>query len=358
MAITVRLNDGRSFDAQVLGRDPLTDIGLIKFKGSPQDLPAVPLGDSDAMRVGDWVVAIGNPYGLASSVSAGIISAKDRVIGAGPYDDFLQTDAAINPGNSGGPLFNLRGEVIGINTAIVGGGASIGFAVPSNVAKSLVPALEKEGHVTRGWLGITAQTLTPELGKALGVPAREGAVVTDVTSGSPAQKGGLKPDDVIVAIDGQAVPSHNALTRTVAFKRPGTVVSLALLRGEKKEEVKITLEPRPDFEGIGASNEEGHGANENRSSSLGLQYDDVERLMGRANGLPDQGAMITDVAPGSAAENAGLAPGGVVIEAGGKPIKRAQDLRNVLRQAKPGEVVLMRVATQGGTSLHALTIPK
>ncbi len=358
ISITVRLNDGRSFDAEVLGRDPLTDVGLIKFRESPQDLPAVSLGDSDALRVGDWVVAIGNPFGLASSVSAGIISAKDRVIGAGPYDDFLQTDAAINPGNSGGPLFNLRGEVIGINTAIVGGGTGIGFAVPSNVAKALLPHLEKEGHVTRGWLGIAAQSLTPDLAKAMGVPAREGAVVTEVSEGTPAEKAGIKQDDVIVAVDGQPAPSSNALTRIVALKPPGSTVTLTVLRGEKKEEVKVSLGTRPDFEGVEGEGEGGAGNPERRQAKIGLQYQDADQSFARSRGIADQGALITDVMAGSAAENAGVAPGTVVIEADGKPIRRAQDLTNVLRRAKPGSLVLLRAAGPGGKSLHALRIPK
>ncbi len=358
ISITARLNDGRSFDAEVLGRDPLTDVGLIKFKESPQDLPVVSLGDSDALRVGDWVVAIGNPFGLTSSVSAGIISAKDRVIGAGPYDDFLQTDAAINPGNSGGPLFNLRGEVIGINTAIVGGGTGIGFAVPSNVAKALLPHLEKEGHVTRGWLGILAQPLTPDLAKAMGVPAREGAVVTEVTEGTPAEKAGLKQDDVIVAVDGQPVPSSNAVTRMVALKPPGSAVALTVLRGDKKEEVKVTLGTRPDFEGLEGQGEGGSGNPEQRQAKIGLQFRDADQSFARSRVMAERGAQIVEVMPGSAAENAGLAPGMVVIEADGKPIRRAQDLANVLRRATPGSLVLLRAAGPDGKSLHALRIPK
>ena len=358
IAIKVRLNDGRSFDAEVLGRDPPTDVGLIKFKESPQDLPVVSLGDSDALRVGDWVVAIGNPFGLTSSVSAGIISAKDRVIGAGLYDDFLQTDAAINPGNSGGPLFNLRGEVIGINTAIVGGSSSIGFAVPSNVAKALLPTLEKGQRVTRGWMGILAQTLTPDLATAMGVSATGGAVVAEVTEGTPAGKAGLKQDDVIVAVDGQPVSSSNALTRIVALKPPGTTVVLTVLRDGKKEEVKVTLGTRPDSVGAQGEGEGGSGNPEQRQAKIGLQYQDADQSSASERTVADHGALITDVLSGSAAENAGLEPGMVVIEADGKPIRRAQDLTNILRRGKPGSLILLRAAGPGGKSLHALRIPK
>ncbi len=211
--IRVRFADGRALEAEVLGRDPLTDIALIKLKSPPANLPVLRLGDSDAMRVGDWVVAIGNPFGLASSVSAGILSAKAREIGATPYDDFLQTDAAINPGNSGGPLFNLRGEVIGMNTAIVSGGAGIGFAVPSNLAKAIIPQLEKNGTVTRGYIGVKLQTLTPELAKALNVPPTTGALINEVTKNSPGDKAGSSPTTWWSRLDGKKVDSSSALSR-------------------------------------------------------------------------------------------------------------------------------------------------
>src|SRR5262244_1398625 len=230
VSIRVKLDDGREFEGKTVGRDPLTDVALVRLTGNVQNLPVVKLGDSDAMRVGDWVVAIGNPFGLASSVSAVIISASGRRITGGPYDDFLQTDAAINPGNSGGPLFNLKGEVIGINTAIVGGGSGIGFAVPSNMAKALLPQLEKNGKIRRGWLGVQVQDLTPELAKSLNVPVAHGALVSEVNADTPAQKAGIKPDDAVVAMDGAPVDSSRALTRGVGFKAPDNDVTLTLYR--------------------------------------------------------------------------------------------------------------------------------
>jgi serine protease Do len=363
VSIRVRLKDGRSFDADVVGRDAPTDVALIRLKGKVAGLPSVKLGNSDAMRVGDWAVAIGNPFGLASSVSLGIISARARSIGASNYDDFLQTDAAINPGNSGGPLFNMRGEVIGMNTAIVGGGAGIGFAVPSNLIQALLPQLQKSGTVTRGYLGVGVQDLTADLGKALGVPASEGAVVTLVTPGSPGQKAGLKADDVIVAVDGQPVASSSALIRNVALKQPGTTTTLSVLRGAKKQDVKVTLTKRPPEEGqeeqqLPAQEESDEGAQQR----VGLSVRDLDPRTAQSAGFTDPqagGALITDVLPTSPAERAELAPGMVVVEANRKPVKTAQDLRRIINAAPKGSTLLLRIAGPGENNrlLRALQIP-
>jgi serine protease Do len=359
VAIHVKLNDGRAFDADVVGRDPLTDVAVLRIKGAPGDLPSVKLGDSDALKVGDWAVAIGNPFGLASSVSVGIISARARDIHAGPYDEFLQTDAAINPGNSGGPLFNLRGEVVGINTAIVASGSGIGFAVPSNLVKALLPQLEKEGAVTRAWLGIGIQDLSVDLAQAMGLPVSDGAVVTEVNDGSPAAKGGLKPDDVITAVDGQKVSSGGQLSRTVALKKPGTTATLTVFRGGNKspQQVKVQLGTRPDLEGVaqrpGNGGEDGGGR-----ARLGLGLSDVDPRYAQANGIPPVGVMITEVAPGSPAERAQLSPGMVITEVDRKPVRNRAELWAVLQQAKPRQVLLLRLrAPRGGQLLRALTVP-
>ncbi|MFP2931928.1 S1C family serine protease, partial [Pyxidicoccus sp. 3LG] len=284
--IQVQLPDGRELGAKVLGTDPLTDVAVLQLRREEggKALPVVRLGNSEALRVGDWVVAIGNPFGLGSSVSLGIVSAKARDIEVGPFDDFLQTDAAINPGNSGGPLFNLRGEVVGINTAIVGEGAGIGFAVPSNLVQALLPQLEKDGAVTRGWLGVTVQDLTPDLGEALGLPAREGALVNDVTEGTPAASAGLQPEDVIIAADGQAIASGRALTRAVAQKPPGSELTLSLYRGKQKEELKATLGTRPDLEGVASrSRPEAPDAEEEPPQQrVGLGLADMDARLARA----------------------------------------------------------------------------
>ncbi|WP_224361578.1 trypsin-like peptidase domain-containing protein [Hyalangium versicolor] len=355
VGIDVKLQDGRQFEAEVLGTDPLTDVAVIKLRGKDvKDLPVVRLGDSDAMRVGNWVLAIGNPFGLSSSVSLGILSAKARDIQAGPYDDFLQTDAAINPGNSGGPLFNMQGEVIGINTAIVGGGSGIGFAVPSNLVKALVPQLEKEGSVTRGWLGLGVQDLTADLGEALRLPMHQGALVVSVQEGTPSAEAGLKPDDAIVALDGKPITSGGALTRTVALLPPGTQVTLTLYRDGQRLESKVKLGTRPDLEGL--SERTNRHSQIEPHQRLGLALNDVPPQL-EARGAP-QGALITRVVPGSVAERAGLAAGMVVVEAGGKPVRGASDLVQLLRDARPGSVVLLRVQFQDIRALRTLRIPE
>jgi serine protease Do len=321
----------------------------------------VRLGDSDALKVGDWAVAIGNPFGLASSVSAGIISARARDIHAGPYDEFLQTDAAINPGNSGGPLFNLRGEVVGINTAIVASGSGIGFAVPSNLVKALLPQLEKEGSVTRAWLGIGIQDLSVDLAQAMKLPVSDGAVVTEVNEGSPAAKGGLKQDDVITAVDGVKVSSGGQLSRTVALKKPGSTATLTVFRGgaQQPQQVKVQLGTRPDLEGVAARSQGGSGDEERqRGAKIGLGIADVDPRFAQANGLPPKGALITEVAPGSPAERAQLQPGMVVVEVDKRPVNNRAELWNALRGAKGGQVLLLRVrAPRGGQLLRALTVP-
>ena len=272
VSIRVRLEDGRSYKAEIVGRDPLTDLAVLQLQDVDGELPSVTLGDSDAMAVGDWVMAVGNPFGLASSVSAGIISARARDIHSGPYDDFLQTDAAINPGNSGGPLFNLAGEVIGINTAIIGGATGIGFAVPSNMAKVLMPQLE-QGIVRRGWLGVSIRDLDEKLGEALKLDRSSGALVVEVNEGTPAETAGLMARDLIVALDGKPLSSSRELTKSVGFKPPGAEVALTVYRDGEEREVKVALGERPDFERVGLGRPEGTDAS-SRIAELGLQLED------------------------------------------------------------------------------------
>ncbi len=355
--IRVRLEDGREFDGDVLGRDPLTDLALIRLRGKIENLPVAKLGDSSAMRVGDFAVAIGNPFGLASSVSLGIVSALDRNIRAGPYDQFMQTDAAINPGNSGGPLFNLKGEVIGINTAIVGGGTGIGFAVPSNVAKALMPQLEKDGSVTRGWLGVGIQDLNPGLAKAMGIPQTDGAIITAVNDGSPAKKGGVIEDDVVITIDGAKVHSGGGLSRAVAFKRPNSEVKLGVYRAGKPLDLVIKLGTRPDLENYAAraAPAEPQGTKQPR---VGLSFQDMDPRLAESTGLPAIGALVVDVTPGSPAERAGLRRGMVVVEAGKKQVRGRDDLMRVLSEGKSGTVLLLRVMLPGsGKLLQAIELP-
>lgn len=356
LTIRVRLDDGRAFDADILGRDPLTDLALIKLKGKLEKLPSVALGDSSAMRVGDFVVAIGNPFALAHSVTLGIISAKDRDISAGPYDQFLQTDAAINPGNSGGPLFNLKGEVIGINTAINAAANSIGFSVPSNLAKALLPQLETKGFVVRGWLGIAPQDVSGALARALNVPGGEGALVINVNENGPAAKAGIKEEDVIVALDGVKVTNASGLVRLVGLKRPDAPATLSVIRQGKALELKVTLGTRPDVEGLGAV-ERPESTGEAPPPRLGLSLDDLDPRFSSATGIRG-GAAVVEVVPGSPAEKGGLRRGMVVTELNHKPVKSRDDLMKELKASKSGDVVLLRtVVPGGGRGLQAIEVP-
>jgi serine protease Do len=361
VSIRVTLDDGRIFYGQVLGTDPATDVALVKLENPPANLAVLKFGDSDAMRVGDWVVAIGNPFGLASSVSVGILSAKARNIGAGSYDDFLQTDAAINPGNSGGPLFNIKGEVIGINTAIVAGGSGIGFAVPSNLAKALVPQLEKNHSVTRGFIGIGLQKLTPELAKALGAPTAQGALVTVVQPDKPGARAGLNQDDIITQVDAQPVASVDQLRRTIALRAPGSAVSLTLYRAGKPREVKVVLTSLDSEDAVSRRGPtEGESHDESNKQQFGLSLATPSAELARARGLP-RGAFITEVQPGSAADKAGLEPNLIITEVNGQPVSSAGDVSRILKAAKPGNTVLLRAQVRGGehpnTMLFALEAP-
>jgi len=228
------LSSGKEYDATVKGRDKNTDIALLKIEPE-DDLPIVKLGDSSKLRVGDWVIAIGNPFGLSQTVTAGIVSAKGRVIGAGPYDDFIQTDASINPGNSGGPLFSLNGEVIGINTAIVAQGQGIGFAIPIDMAKDILPNLRTKGKVVRGWLGVSVQGITEDIAERLGLKTTEGALVSNVFKGDPAEKAGIKTGDVIAEIDGKIVRNTHELIKIVAGVTVGDKVKIKVLRDGKQK---------------------------------------------------------------------------------------------------------------------------
>jgi len=302
--------------------------------------------------VGDPVVAIGNPFGLTSSVSAGILSATARDIQAGPYDNFLQTDAAINPGNSGGPLFNIRGEVIGINTAIVGGGTGIGFAVPSNMASKLLPQLQK-GKIRRGWLGVSVQDLTPELAQALKVPVPKGAIVSGTQPGTPAAQAGLKEDDVITTLNGEPIESARGLTRDVGFRQPEETVKLGVFRNGKQEQVQAKLGERPDLEGLATVPEQTPEEDTGRKLGLRLQSVDPRMVPG-----VKQGALITGVDPGSPADRAGLQPGMAIVEAGGKPVRNPNEFAQLVRSQKPGTVLLLRIQVGEGRMLRALTLPE
>ncbi|HWV37783.1 MAG TPA: DegQ family serine endoprotease [Vulgatibacter sp.] len=340
--IDVKLADGREFTAKVVGTDPKTDVALLRMENA-HDLPTVYLGDSDEAQVGDWVVAIGNPFGLSHSVSMGIVSAKERFIGAGPYDDFIQTDAAINPGNSGGPLFNARGEVIGINTAIVAQGQGIGFAVPINLVKSLVPQLQSNGRVSRGWLGVALQEITPEIAKTLKLAKTHGALVADVVPGSPAEAAGIQPGDVVIAVDGKSIEGYAQLSRTVALISPGTKAGVTLVRDGKERRVEVTIAERDDGGGLMAAPSSKSGRDEH-DPLLGITVGELTPEAARSKRVGRQGGVVvTDVKRDSAAARAGVVAGDVLLELNRRPVGSLAEYRKIVRTLQAGEMVLLRL---------------
>jgi serine protease Do len=336
-AIKVRLKDGKEYDAKVIGKDPKTDIAVIKISAK-NDLPVVPLGDSEKLEVGEWVLAVGNPFGLEHTVTAGIVSAKGRVIGQGPYDDFIQTDASINPGNSGGPLFNLKGEVVGINTAIVSGGQGIGFAIPINVAKSLLPQLKSKGRVVRGWLGVVIQKVTPELASTFGLKESEGALVSDVMDDSPASKADIRRGDVIVSFDGHAIKEMEQLPKLVAVTEVGKKVKIGLIRDGKSLDVEIP---------VGELKEERRDAKTapETEKNYGLVVQNITPEIAQHLNLKDRrGVIVTDIQPGSPAENADLRAGDIIAEINKKPVRNVADFKELMNKAslKNGIVMLAK----------------
>lgn len=333
--ITVRLSDGRELAAEVVGKDPSTDLALLRLKDKKlTDLPFVYLGDSDALEVGDWVVAIGNPFGLDHSVSHGMISAKERVIGVGVFDDFIQTDALINPGNSGGPLFNMRGEVVGVNTAVVSRGQGIGFAVPVNMVKDLLPNLQVNGRLARGWLGVVIRE--QPIGNT---PGSRGAVVQEVYRGSPAAMAGLRPGDRVLSVNDRPIESYLQLLRRVAILAPGSEAVLSVLRGsgtrEQKLRVKLSERPAPEVLKVLSSTDV--------SVPLGLLVQDITAEVARTTGFAaGTGAYVAGILPGSPAEEAGLKAGDLITEVNRRRVSDQQSYQAVIEVAPAGKDVLVR----------------
>ena len=334
--IKVRLADGNEYTAKVVGRDPQTDLALIKISTLLKDLPTLALGSSDNMQVGDWVLAIGNPFGLEHTVTQGIISASGRVIGSGPYDNFLQTDAPINPGNSGGPLVNLKGEVIGINTAIVAAGQGIGFAIPSNTAKAVIAQLREKGKVTRGWIGVSIQSVTPELAPSFGMEKPVGALIADVATDGPAEKGGIKQGDIIVFFDGKAVKTSSDLPWIVAETPVGKIVDVKVMRQGKEVDLKVKMEEMTEQRVASQMGEP--------SQRFGLTVDNIKPEWKKQFKITVRsGVVITDVTPDSPADDAGLQTGDVIREVNKKPVKDLKDYRKAISQAVENKAVLFLV---------------
>jgi serine protease Do len=316
-----------------------------------ETLTVASLGDSDQLRVGEWVVAVGNPFGLSNTVTKGIVSAKNRVIGAGPYDDFIQTDAPINPGNSGGPLFNLKGEVVGINTAIVPNGQGIGFAVAVNTAKNLIPQLESKGEVTRGYLGVAIQAITPELAKGMNLKDTKGALVADVTKGSPAETAGIKRGDVIVSFDGKDVAEVNNLPILVAATPIEKAVPVQIRRNGSEQTLSVTVGRMPG-ERAEASGQTG-GPAESAPSKWGLALRDLDaRLAQRAGVAPGEGVLVAAVKPDSAAERSGVRPGDVILEVNRHKVTSVAEAQaEAMKQEAGGSLLLL--LKRGDASLFA-----
>jgi serine protease Do len=348
--VEVILPDQKRLKAKIVGKDKKTDIALIRIQAD-HPLPAAKLAHGDDLRVGDWVIAIGNPFGLGETVTAGIVSAKGRAIGAGPYDDFIQTDASINPGNSGGPLLNVRGEVVGINSAIFsqsGGNIGIGFAIPIEMAAHIADSLRTQGKVVRGWLGVAIQDVTPEISKAMGLKGEGGALVADVVKEGPADKAGIKRGDVIVAYQGKEIASSRDLPIRVADTPVGTRAEVKILRDGQEKTITAEIGELKDKESVAEA--------ASPASHLGLHVDKITPAIAERLGIPPhtKGVVITAVDPGSPADNAELRPGDVVREVDRKPITTPEAFEKAVAGRKPERPVLLLV--QRGDSTLFITV--
>lgn len=349
--IKVTLENGDEYDAKIIGTDPKTDIALIKIE-TDKKLPVVDLGDSDRLQVGEWVMAIGNPFGLSHTVTVGVVSAMGRVIGSGPYDDYIQTDASINPGNSGGPLFNTKGEVIGINSAIyagnTGGNIGIGFAIPINIAKTILEDLKTKGAVTRGRLGVMIQKITPELAKSFNLSENEGALVGDVLKGSPAEKSGIERGDVIVEFDGQPVKTMEELPKIVAKTRPGSEVDVVVIREGKRKVIKTVIDVLEDAQESVAK----------KSEKIGLRVQDITPELMQSLDLDSQeGVLVADVLFDSRASEAGIRRGDVISEINREKITNIHDFQEKMGVLKEEDTVLFLIK-RGGSTIYVAVKPK
>ncbi len=335
--INVRFANHEEYEAKIIGRDAKTDVALIKIDPK-ETLPFATFGDSEKLRVGDWVIAIGNPFGFEQTVTAGIVSGKGRTLGSGNYENFIQTDASINPGNSGGPLFNMDGQMVGINTAIYsrsGGNIGIGFAIPINMAKNVIEQLKTTGKVTRGWLGVMIQNVSQDLAKQFGLERPIGALVGEVSPGGPAEKAGILPGDIIVEYKGKEITQMNMLPAMVAQTPVGETVNVALFRNGKKKNVSITVAKLEEDEATAETGQE---------SVLGLTVQQLTPELAQSLKIKDkEGIIVANVEPGSAAEDAGLRPGDLILEVNRQEVKNMEEYNKALANLDKKESILLLV---------------
>ncbi|GEC14349.1 serine protease Do [Nitrobacter winogradskyi] len=356
--VEVTTDDGKTYTAKVIGADPRTDIALIKVEGG-SGFPFAKLSD-DKVRIGDWVLAVGNPFGLGGSVTAGIVSASGRDIGTGPYDDFIQIDAPVNKGNSGGPAFNMKGDVIGVNTAIYspsGGSVGIAFSIPANTVKSVVAQLKDKGSVSRGWIGVQIQPVTSDIADSLGLKKAEGALVAEPQANSPAAKAGIQSGDVITTVNGDPVKDARELARTIGSLAPGTSIKLNILHKGKDKVVNLTLGTLPDTVEARADHYGDRGSShDNDIPRLGLTVAPA----GSVAGAGAEGVVVVDVDPKSPAADRGFREGDVILEVAGKSVSSSADIREAIKAARAEDKnsVLMRVRTGSTARFVAMPVAK
>jgi len=348
---TVVLEDGTEMHADLVGKDPRTDLAVLKVKAD-RKFTYVAWANDDAVRVGDWVVAVGNPFGLGGTVTAGIVSARGREIGAGNYDDFLQIDAAVNQGNSGGPTFNLAGEVVGVNTAIFspsGGNVGIAFAIPASLAQSVVQQLIEDGSVERGYMGVSIQNVTPEIADSLGLEEAKGALINSANEGDPAAEAGIKAGDVVIAVNGTPIASPRELARMVAGIKPGSKIDVTVWRDGKSQDVSVTLTEMPETDQVAAAAPSAPADENGQAASFGLTVAPADD----GNGL-----VVTDVEPGSVAEENGIQPGDVIRAVNSQQVKAASDLKKAVDAASNAGrgAVLLQVVREDANRFVALPI--
>ncbi len=343
-SIKVILKDETEYNAKIVGRDPVTDIALIKVKAKG-NLPTVPMGSSKNLKVGEWVAAIGSPFGLQHTVTAGIVSAKGRVIGSGPYDDFIQTDASINPGNSGGPLINMQGQVVGINTMIIAGGSGIGFAIPIDLAKDIIAQLKTSGEVTRGWLGVTIQDLKGDLAEYYGLKGKSGVLVAGVVPGDPADQAGIKPKDIITEVDGKKVTTSHDLTALAAKLGVGDTVRVTVLREGRQKNLDVKVGKRPMTMASVSDKQQ----QKEKEGEYGFQVTELTPEIARRFNIKETaGVIVVGVEPNSKAQTAGIQQGDLIIEINRKNVASLKDFNNLIDQHKKDNGISLLVKRMNG----------